>query len=842
VTIIQPKITITGPMSPLPDAIDGQPYSVAFTESHNAPFPVSWSINPGLLGTTMSAQGVLSGTPEGIGRIQATVVAVLDNTIAQATATYVVNAYAGQVVVSGALPVVRVGSTYSSKVSATPSAATWTLVSGSAGLPPGITFNASTGTFSGTPTVAGSYPQLLQADFPNYLSGKATLPLDVSAGTLSILQTSIPGAGQNQPYQATLTPVGGVPPYTWSIRDNIGMTIGTGSGTITGTPVSLGTALLSVTLYDAASEAVDATLSLVVAAPLSVATTTLPGGLTSAAYTQLLAAAGGQTPYNWALSSGSTLPPGLLLSSEGSITGSPTVNGLYTFSVEVTDAARRTATATLSISVGPGPVVTSVLNAYNQQSGLSPGVLALVSGSGFGTSATNLAVVVGGKPAYVYPAGVVPNQFQIEIPAELAAGPTTLTVSVTGLPSAPVTITLATYAPACQAQSPSGAGLGKILTGAGQVVTLTMLAHPGDQLSVLCTGLGPTNPPTMTGVAAAANPTAAQPTATVGQAAAEFASASVVAGSAGVDQVHFTVPSGAQGTEPLVISIGGTSSPASLTIAVTGLSAIVNNASFTSPGVASPGSIATAFANSLGTNTDTLAGLFPAAQSEGVQLSFNGIAAPMFHLVASAAQQQVDLLVPAELPTSGTVNVQLSTSTGVYPNYTLTVVPANPGFYRIPDPNVPGRFNVIAQFANTTWLALPASMTTALGLPACISTTEPLTQCGQPAAIGDYLVIYATGLGLTTPNGDPNGHFLTSGQFPPADGSVLYKTPTTPVVAVGGVSAAVLYSGLAPGFPGLYQIDIQVPPGVASGDDVPVQVTILGASDTATISVQPRTN
>jgi uncharacterized protein (TIGR03437 family) len=39
----------------------------------------------------------------------------------------------------------------------------------------------------------------------------------------------------------------------------------------------------------------------------------------------------------------------------------------------------------------------------------------------------------------------------------------------------------------------------------------------------------------------------------------------------------------------------------------------------------------------------------------------------------------------------------------------------------------------------------------------------------------------------------------------------------------------------------LYQVDITVPSGIASGDDVPVVLTILGASDSSTtISIQPR--
>ena len=86
----------------------------------------------------------------------------------------------------------------------------------------------------------------------------------------------------------------------------------------------------------------------------------------------------------------------------------------------------------------------------------------------------------------------------------------------------------------------------------------------------------------------------------------------------------------------------------------------------------------------------------------------------------------------------------------------------------------------------------------------------------------------------------PNGKPLPTGAAPPADGSVLYQTPTLPTVTIGGIATKVLYSGLAPGFPGLYQVDVQVPSGVVNGDDVPVVITMGPASDSATISIQPR--
>jgi uncharacterized protein (TIGR03437 family) len=58
-------------------------------------------------------------------------------------------------------------------------------------------------------------------------------------------------------------------------------------------------------------------------------------------------------------------------------------------------------------------------------------------------------------------------------------------------------------------------------------------------------------------------------------------------------------------------------------------------------------------------------------------------------------------------------------------------------------------------------------------------------------------------------------------------------------VTIGGVPATVQFAGLAPGFAGLYQVNVQVPTGVAPGDAVPVSLSIGGvAANTATIAIQ----
>jgi len=502
----------------------------------------------------------------------------------------------------------------------------------------------------------------------------------------------------------------------------------------------------------------------------------------------------------------------------------------------------------------PTPTIGSVYNAADSSTNLAPGVLAQVRGTNLWTSAalqtcattpcTGLSVSVGSKPAFINVAAT--NVMNIQIPYEAPVGASSVTVSLNGMTSAPFSINLAPVAPAFFEENPGTAFPAAITTSlAGAPITYGNPAHPNDTLTGSATGLGATNPPTNSGISTGTNPSAVAPTLTVGGVAAKVAYAGTVKGTIGYDQLNFTVPSGLQGSQPIVLKSGTASSSATVVIPISGITRLVSNGGFGSSGMAAPGEIATVFANGLG-STDQLSG-FPATTFRNTQVTFNGTAAPLFHLVASTGQQtppveqQIDLLVPDELPTSGTVGVQLTTPSAFYPNYTLKMAQAVPGLFRIQDPSMKTRFNVIATFPNSAWLALPISTRAALNLPTCSSSINLASFCGQPATLGDTLILWMTGLGIATPNGDPNGKPLATGQIPPLDGSVLYETPTLPAVTIAGVPVNVLYSVVAPGYPGDYQVAIQVPmSGIASGDDVPVTVTMFGNSDMATISIQPR--
>ncbi|MGH8246429.1 MAG: hypothetical protein ACREUU_08350, partial [Gammaproteobacteria bacterium] len=76
-----------------------------------------------------------------------------------------------------------------------------------------------------------------------------------------------------------------------------------------------------------------------------------------------------------------------------------------------------------------------------------------------------------------------------------------------------------------------------------------------------------------------------------------------------------------------------------------------------------------------------------------------------------------------------------------------------------------------------------------------------------------------------------------------ASTSPLSTTAMLPLVTIGGLPATVSFSGLAPGFVALYQVNAQLPANAEAGDAAPVVLSIGGvASNTvtiATIAIQP---
>lgn len=150
-----------------------------------------------------------------------------------------------------------------------------------------------------------------------------------------ITTTQLATAVVGEQYAQALTATGGTAPYVWSVQTMpAGITLNGSS--IHGIPTSIGTRQLTIQVTDSAHQIAQVTLTLTCVAALAITTTTLPGYIEGQPYSAQLSATGGVPPYTWTLV-GTALPAGLVLSSSGTITGTPTATGVISETFEVTD-------------------------------------------------------------------------------------------------------------------------------------------------------------------------------------------------------------------------------------------------------------------------------------------------------------------------------------------------------------------------------------------------------------------------------------------------------------------------------------------------------------------------
>ena len=201
---------------------------------------------------------------------------------------------------------------------------------------------------------------------------------------LAVNTTSLPNGTNGIAYSQTLSASFGQPAYTWTISLGVlprGLTLAA-NGIISGTPTTNGIFNFTVKVTDATNGVATQALVLTVI-PLQVTTAGLPDGTNGLPYDLQLSAIFGQLPYSWLLVSGS-LPSGLALATNGIISGTPTTNGTFNFTVQVTDASNSTATQALLLTVGSPPSV--AIQPTNQTvvntDGSNVTFVALVGGTG----------------------------------------------------------------------------------------------------------------------------------------------------------------------------------------------------------------------------------------------------------------------------------------------------------------------------------------------------------------------------------------------------------------------------------------------------------------------------
>ena len=179
---------------------------------------------------------------------------------------------------------------------------------------------------------------------------------------LTITTTSLPDATIGKSYAYGLTATGGTLPYSWSAIGNLPPAMAvTPGGLLTGIPTAVGSYSFTLIVYDGRNNNATRLVTLAVdpnGQSLAITTSSLPAGAVGQSYGMSLNASGGTPPYYWTATS--ALPTGLTLSQNGTLSGTPTVAGIFTFTVRVTDSLQLTATASLTVTInGPSLSITT---------------------------------------------------------------------------------------------------------------------------------------------------------------------------------------------------------------------------------------------------------------------------------------------------------------------------------------------------------------------------------------------------------------------------------------------------------------------------------------------------
>jgi uncharacterized protein (TIGR03437 family) len=218
-------------------------------------------------------------------------------------------------------------------------------------------------------------------------------------------------------------------------------------------------------------------------------------------------------------------------------------------------------------------------------------------------------------------------------------------------------------------------------------------------------------------------------------------------------------------------------------VAIPTITSVVSAADMKSP--AAPGGLMSVLGTNLsGTNQATSEMPLPTIINDSC-LTVNG--QPVHMMFVSSGQ--VNAQMPAQA--SGNVSIIMHTPGGVSNTFLLSVPTGSPAVF----------LTTVGDQTN-----LPTIVRFFNGL--VVTATNPVHR-------GDYLVIYLTGLGAVNPP-------VPDGVAAPAN--PLSSTVITPTVQIGGMNAPVLFSGLVPGYVGLYVLNVSVPSSTPQGLSVPLTI------------------
>jgi uncharacterized protein (TIGR03437 family) len=211
---------------------------------------------------------------------------------------------------------------------------------------------------------------------------------------------------------------------------------------------------------------------------------------------------------------------------------------------------------------------------------------------------------------------------------------------------------------------------------------------------------------------------------------------------------------------------------------------VTSAASFFPPGAPiSPGEFIALFGTGLAGSTQTAPPPYGPTLA-GVSVSINGTPAPLYFV----SPQQIDCLVP--YATQGpTATIVVQNGSGNSNTVTVPVAATSPSVFSLNQ--------------------------TGTGFGAVLHLDGSIVDLSRPAVSGETVSIFLTGMGAVNPP-VPDG---TAGGTNP-----LSQTTSQPSVLLASQAATMLYSGLAPGFPGLYQINATLPKNLPGASTLPLSI------------------
>jgi hypothetical protein len=450
----------------LPGGTVGTAYTATTLAATGGTSPYTWSVASGALpsGLSLSAAGVITGTPNAAGTFSVTL-KVTDSALplpATATQTFSVIVVAVpplSITTQTPLPGGEVGVAYTQAFAATggTSPYTWSISAGAATT--GLTLSAA-GSLTGTPTAAGPFNFTVQVT--DSAGRTATAPFAITvAAALAITTATLPNGTVGTPYSQALAATGGTAPFTWSVSTGAlptGLTL-SAAGSLTGTPTAAGKFSFTIQVVDAAKATASQSFTITITAALTITTATLPNGIVGTAYTPTtLVATGGTSPYTW--SSSGALPTGLTLSAAGSLTGTPIAAGTFNFTIQAADAAKATATQSFTITIAAAlTITTATLPNGTVGTAYSPPTLTAANVNGTLTWSISTGALPGGitlnsSAGSLSGTPTAPGTFTFTVSVtgggQTATQSFTITVGVPPGPSATITGLPATATPAMQ--------------------------------------------------------------------------------------------------------------------------------------------------------------------------------------------------------------------------------------------------------------------------------------------------------------------------------------------------------------------------------------------------------